>query len=183
MKAVGLSHSLYGIGQPVILDVDIEVLRQPRIEQAGPHAGLQHLEVLIRGDDRWELLVIAMVDQLIELLASPWSRMLCSQIVQNEQVGTPDLLEPVVISNAARWVERRSKLIEEVWYHAKINASLTSRHDVVGDRGREMRFPDSAVAVEKEPARRVPGIIERGFVGVPKPRCRLVECLKRQLCQ
>lgn len=70
--------------EPMILGIDMDVSRQTGIENPGEHALLDLLEILVRGDDGRQLLVIPVIEDLVELFPGPGSRILRAEVIEDE---------------------------------------------------------------------------------------------------
>ena len=100
----------------------MHVLCQAGIENPREDSFFAPFEVLIRGDDRRELLVVSVIEDLIELLSRPRSCVLCPEVVQNEKLGIANSIESIVVRDPVAGIECCAKVIEQVRHDCKEHA-------------------------------------------------------------
>lgn len=98
--------------QTVILCVHMDVGGQPRIENSRQDALFYLAEILVGGNHGWELLVVPVIEDLIELLACPRRRVLGPEVVEYQKLCPSNRVEPLVIGDTVARVERGPKVIE-----------------------------------------------------------------------
>ncbi len=86
--------------QTVVVSFDKNALRETGVQHTRENTLVDMLVILVRGNHRGQLFVVAMIEELIELFPSPRCRLLGTQIIKNQQMGIADLLESFVVGNA-----------------------------------------------------------------------------------
>lgn len=138
--------------EPEIVSIHVNVLGEACVEDTRQNPLLDLAKVLIGRDDRRQLLVVAVVEDLVELLLRPRCGVFGAEIVENEQLGAPNGVEPLVISDAVAGVEGRPEVIEEVGNDRKEHALMwVPRHEIQRNGDREMRLSAAATSVQEEP--------------------------------
>ncbi len=139
-----------GAGLAKVGREDLVYLAQVGIDQARGDARVEILQPLIRRDHRRQPIVVAVVEDLEELLLRPRGAVVCAQIVQDQQRRVADGVEPLV--EARRAVRRvgRPQMIEQVG-HDHEEHRVAQRDAEIGDGGGQVRLA-AAVAAHAAPA-------------------------------
>ncbi len=150
--------------QAIIVRINKNILGKSGIEQPGEDPLLDPGEVLVRRHNRRKLLVVAVIDQLIELFTRPWSRLLSAEVIEHEESSILDLLKTLVVSDTVLRIESRPQLIEQVGHDPEIDPNVALIDHMIGDRCCQVGFAYTTVTVKKKPTFRVLRIAHRGVV-------------------
>src|SRR5689334_5692438 len=89
-STVHMPHAIISTGQE-------DLIAEVRVAQARADARVQSIQIAIRSDYCWEMVVVTMVEYLVELLHRPWGRLLGPQVVYHKQINRAYLLESLII--------------------------------------------------------------------------------------
>src|SRR5579862_1003680 len=131
----------------VVARIDVDLARQAA-EPAGGRAAHTSCElgpVVIRRDDEEAALLLALVDEVVDAVASPVRPVLGAEIVEDEEVVTARVGRRLSFGIAlAEGVEPRRHVEEERC------PALVAPDDLAQDRDGEVRLPRAGLAAQKE---------------------------------
>ena len=84
------------------------------IQQATAQPRIQIFQPLVGRDHRGQLRVVAMVEQLKELLLRPRAAALRAQVIQNQQRRGAQLLKEFIIAHIALRAKGRAQMVEQI---------------------------------------------------------------------
>src|SRR5581483_11687039 len=122
------------------------------------------LDLQVRRDDRWQTRVVSVIEELVDLLVCPGGGALGPQIVEDEELGGPDLLEELIVADRAARTIGGAEMVQEVRNGDEGGGAVVGDARV-GDRGRQVRLPAAISALEHEPPVRIPREEVRRLVG------------------
>jgi hypothetical protein len=149
----------------VIAGREEDVAAEVGVAEAGADAGVEAVDVGVGGDDGGEAVVVAVVENLVELFDGPGGRLLGSEVVNDEEVGGAYLLEALVIGDVGSGGVGSAELVEEVGGNGEVDLHAVVLDDVVGDGGGEVGLAATVAAEEEEPAFGVGGEFDSSGVG------------------
>ena len=95
------------------------------------------IETVVARDDCGELRVVAVVEELKQLLLGPGCAGLGAEIVQDQQLGAPNCLEELVVGDLALRAERKPQVVEQVGHDGE-HRRFACRQPLVSDRRRQV---------------------------------------------
>src|SRR5581483_11377707 len=168
--------------QTVVGRADLHRHHQRPVVQTRPDALVDLLGQPVRGDDGREPEVVAVVEQLEELLLGPGRWALLAEVVEDQHSGPLHPVEELVVAHFARGSERRLQVVEEVRYDLE-HQVRSALHELVRDRGGQVGLTRAEAALQDEPATGVADELARGAVRVLNAGDRRVERLEGQVLE
>jgi hypothetical protein len=135
---------------------DVQPLDQIDVEQTAAQALVHIFQPLIGSDNCGQLGIVAVVEQLEELLLCPGRGALAAQIVQNQQTGGAHLLEGLVVLDFAVGAKGGAQVVEQIG-HDDENGGLVPVQPFIGDGRGQMGLATAVAAGQDQPAFRVLG--------------------------
>ena len=129
-------------------------LRERRVAQARTQAVVQLAQRPVRRHDGRQASVVAMVDELEQLLLGPRRRALRTQVVKDEHRRGAHLLEELVIAHRGVRPVGGAQMVEQV-RHDDEQRRRPQLQAAIGDGGGDVRLAAAGRADEHEPALRV----------------------------
>ena len=127
-----------------------------RVGQAHAQALVEAVDAEVGGDDRRQLGVVAVVEDLEELFLRPGRRVLRAEVVEDEHRRVAHLLEQHVVGHLAVRAVGGAQVVEEVG-HDDEQRRLAALDAAVGDRGGDVGLAGAGGAVDEQPALRLFG--------------------------
>ncbi len=136
----------------IVGGVDGDVAHEAHIREARADA-LIHVreQPAVGGDDGGHAIVVAIVDDLEELLGGPGGGVLGAEVVEHEHARLAHLVEEFVVGHLAAGREGGAQVIEQVRHDAEKDR-LAAGEARVGDGSGEMRLANAIAAAEHQPA-------------------------------
>ena len=154
----GIRGGIAVIGRGDLHRSDQFAILQPRA-----HPPIELDQVEIGGDDGRELLDIAVIDDLVELLLRPGGGVLGTEVIQHQQADIPDLLE-TALKRGFRGIVGRPQPVQQVWHSEEEGGHTETDHEI-RHRGRKVGLAASIAASEQQPARQVLRVLTRLIEG------------------
>ena len=112
---------------------------QVGILQARTDARFKIGQRLIAGDHGWQLVDVAVIDNLEQLFLRPLGCVLRAKVIHNQQRYAADLSDAVLEAGIGGIAVRETQPIQQVW-HGQEECADAHPHRLVGDRCSEVSF-------------------------------------------
>ncbi len=129
---------------------DLELGDEFGVAEPRADAPLDLVERQVGGHHQWQLVDVAMVDDLEEFFLRPGGGVLRAEVIQDQQRRLANFFEALLETFFGRAVGEAQR-IEQIG-HGDENSGQTNGDGEVGDAGGEMRFAAAVAAFEHEPA-------------------------------